>query len=71
MDQEYKPKLLYKRAKIYPNTEDTTICPYCGATTITDHDKMEIYCQDCGLIVKASIPYVGNRFINYPYGTIL
>lgn len=60
-----------RRAKLQPNTEDTTICPKCGAETITDNNKAEIYCKDCGLIVKASISYVGNRKLDYPYGTLL
>lgn len=60
-----------RRAKVHPNTEDTTTCPECGAETITDLDKCEIYCHDCGLVVKASIEYVGNRKICYPYGILL
>lgn len=62
---------LNRRAKLHPNTEKTGICPSCGAKTKTDLDKAEIYCTDCGLVVKASIPYVGNKKINYPYGTLL
>ena len=60
-----------RRAKLHRNTEDTDTCPECGATTITDLDKCEIYCPDCGLVVKASIAYVGNQFIIYPYGLLL
>jgi hypothetical protein len=76
MDQ-HKPKnrcvtyKKYRRAKLHPNNENQEICPECGAETITDLDRCEIYCQDCGLVVKASISYVGNRFILYPYGTLL
>ncbi len=62
---------LNRRAKLYPNKEKIGICPECGAKTIKDMDKAEIYCKDCGLIVKASIRYVGNKQINYPFGTLL
>jgi hypothetical protein len=76
MDQ-HKPKnrcvtyKKYRRAKLHRNNENQEICPECGAETITDLDRCEIYCTDCGLVVKASISYVGNRFILYPYGTLL
>ena len=60
-----------RRAKLHPNTEKVGLCPECGAKTVIDKDKAEIYCKDCGLVVKASIPYVGNRIIKYPYGTLL
>ena len=71
--QQYKfPKYVtIRRAKLHPNTEDTHICPECGAETITDLDRCEIYCHDCGLIVKASIEYVGNKRLMYPYGILL
>lgn len=76
MDQ-HKPKnrcvtyKKYRRAKLHPTNEDTNTCPKCGAETITDLDKCEIYCHDCGLIVKASISYVGVKRVCYPYGTLL
>ena len=60
-----------KRAKIRIVNEDIGKCPECGADTITDLDKAEIYCHDCGLIVKASIEYVGNKRLIYPYGVLL
>lgn len=60
-----------KRAKIRTTDEDTSKCPYCGADTVTDNDKAEIYCHDCGLVVKASIEYVGNKRLMYPYGILL
>lgn len=70
---EYLKDVTYnnRRAKLHPNIEKTGICPSCGAKTKTDLDKAEIYCTDCGLVVKASIPYVGNKKIDYPYGTLL
>ena len=72
MDQHnIKYKITYKRAKTIPNTEDTSICPDCGAETITDYGHGEIYCRDCGLVVKASIAYVGNEYCVYPYGILL
>ena len=71
MDQNTKLKHIYKKAKTIPNNEDTSICPVCGATTITDNGHAEIYCTDCGLIVKASITYVGVEYCTYPYGTLL
>lgn len=61
----------HRRAKLIPNNETPEICPQCGAETVTDMDKAEIYCPDCGLVVKASIPYVGNKQIIYPFGTLL
>jgi transcription elongation factor Elf1 len=60
-----------RRAKLHRNKEKIGKCPECGAETITDMDKAEIYCKDCGLVVKASIPYSGVKHINYPYGTLL
>ena len=60
-----------RRAKLIPNKEKVGICPECGAHTEYDMDKAEIYCHDCGLVVKASIPYVGNKQIIYPYGILL
>ena len=61
----------YRRAKLHPNNENTEICPNCGAETITDLDRCEIYCSSCGLVIKASIEYVGVKKLLYPYGTLL
>ena len=61
----------HRRARLHANNENVDICPNCGAETITDLDKCEIYCHDCGLVVKASISYVGIKHILYPYGTLL
>ena len=62
---------LNRRAKLHPNKEKVGICPECGAKTKIDMDRAEIYCTDCGLVVKASIPYTGVKTVNYPYGTLL
>lgn len=62
---------LYRRAKLHPNKEKVGLCPDCGAKTKIDRDRAEIYCPDCGLIVKASIPYTGVKQVIYPYGTLL
>ena len=70
-DKKFPGYVTRRRAKLQANNEDTSICPECGAKTVTDLDKCEIYCPDCGLIVKASISYVGVKFIQYPYGTLL
>ena len=61
----------YRRAKLHLNNENTEICPKCGAETITDLDRCEIYCSNCGLVIKASIEYVGVKRLLYPYGTLL
>lgn len=61
----------YRRARLHRNNEKLGICPECGAHTEYDMDKAEIYCTDCGLIVKASISYVGTKQVIYPYGTLL
>lgn len=80
---EYKEKFLEKflekysvlignrRAQLIPNEENPDICPECGANTKYDQDKAEIYCNDCGLVVKASIPYSGNKHIHHHYGILL
>ena len=60
-----------RRAKLQPNKEKIGICPECGAQTRIDMGRAEIYCTDCGLVVKASIPYAGVKKVNYPYGTLL
>ena len=70
-DKKFPGYVTRRRAKLQANNEDTSICPECGAKTVTDLGKCEIYCPDCGLIVKASISYVGVKFIRYPYGTLL
>ena len=44
---------------------ETEICPECGANTQYDEDKAEIYCTDCGLVVKASIHYSGVKHIHH------
>lgn len=74
MDQ-HKPRCVtykkYRRAKLHRNNENLETCPECGAKTVTDLDHCEIYCHDCGLVVKASISYVGVKRVCYPYGTLL
>ena len=76
--QTYEKKFLKKiqlvsirRARLIPTNENTSRCPECGAKTKTDMNRGEIYCTDCGLIVKASIHYSGNKYIDDPYGTLL
>lgn len=80
--QEYENKFLKKfkeqfnvndirRASLHYTYEKVSTCPECGAHTEYDMDKAEIYCKDCGLVVKASIYYVGNHRIIYPYGILL
>ena len=64
-------RLIYRRAKHYRVTDDTETCPECGADTITDMDRCEIYCKECGLVTQATIPYVGLRKVNYKYGLLL
>lgn len=67
------PRVVIKprRTKLLPTNETPEICPQCGVMTIDDMDRGEIYCPDCGLVVKASISYVGVKHIHYPYGTYL
>ena len=78
--QTYEKKFLYKfkirlvshrRARLIKNNETVHKCPECGAKTKIDLDRAERYCTQCGLIVKASIHYVGNTYIDDPYGTLL
>ena len=59
---------LHKRAKIIRIQEDTTSCPHCHNETTTDHHRAETYCTECGLVVSATIDYVGLRRIHYEYG---
>lgn len=66
-----KPLTSFRRAQLKYTYDKTSICPRCGTKTIVDLDKAEIYCPDCGLVVKASIEYVGNRQVSYPYGLLL
>ena len=61
----------YRRAKLQYTEEHPEVCPKCGADTITDMGMMEIYCPDCGLVVKASIEYSGVKRVLYPYGILL
>jgi len=76
--QTYEKKFLkkiqlvsFRRARLIPTNENTSRCPECGAKTILDMDRGERYCRNCGLVVKASIHYVGNKYIDDPYGTLL
>ena len=61
-------RVVYRRAKLHRVTEDTSVCPECGANTEQDLEHMETYCKECGLITQATIMYVGVKKINYPYG---
>lgn len=65
-----KKRIVYRRAKLYRVNEDTSVCPECGARTETDMEHAETYCTSCGLVTSATIPYVGNRRIKYPYGLL-
>ncbi len=75
---EYEKKFLhtfqqvsFRRARLLTNNENISKCPECHGATRLDMDNGEIYCTDCGLIVKASIKYVGLKKIEYPYGILL
>ena len=61
----------FRRARLLTNNENISKCPECHGATRLDMDNGEIYCTDCGLIVKASIKYVGLKKIEYPYGILL
>ena len=61
----------FRRASIIYAYGNINQCPDCGAKTKIDRAHGEIYCQDCGLIVRASIMYVGNMEVVYPYGLLL
>ena len=67
-----KPRLVsYRRAKLDRVTDDTTVCPECGAKIETDYLHAETHCTRCGLVTQATIEYVGLRKIIYPYGLLL
>lgn len=66
-----KYKVVYRRAKLHRVTEDTSICPDCGAETRVDMDRCEAYCKECGLVTQATIPYVGVKKVSYMYGLLL
>ena len=77
---EYQKKFLskfkismvsFRRARLIPTNENTSKCPSCGAKTKIDMDRGEIYCTQCGLIVKCSIKYTGIHKVNPPYGILL
>ena len=61
----------FKRARLIYTHENSSICPECGAKTILDKDMSEIYCTQCGLIVKSSIQHCGVKWLNNPYGLLL
>ena len=61
----------YRRAQRRPSYDKVSICPECGTETVKDLDRAEIYCPSCGLIVKASIDYVGIYKVSYPFGLLL
>lgn len=72
--KEFKKKISvseYRRAQLIPTYEKTHECPKCGADAKLDLEHMELYCTDCGYITKASIAYVGNCKVRYPYGILL
>lgn len=59
-----------KRAEVIRVHENRRKCPNCKSynTLTTDYDRAETYCEACGLITSASIPYVGLRKIHYKHG---
>lgn len=64
-------RVVYRRAKLHRVTDDTSVCPECGANTEQDLEHMETYCKECGLITQATIQYVGNHKIIYTHGLLL
>ena len=64
-------RVVYRRAKPHRIDEDTSVCPDCGAKTQSDYEHAETYCTKCGLVTSATILYVGNEKVIYPYGLLL
>ena len=60
----------FKRAEIIRVKENRNKCPDCKSynTMMTDMERAETYCTNCGLITSAAIDYVGLRKINYKHG---
>ena len=44
-------------------------CPECESELTTDDS--EIYCENCGLVVAASMEYVAGQKVILPYGIVL
>lgn len=66
-----KTSVVNRRAKLHRINDNINVCPDCGAETRTDYEHAETYCTECGLITQATIEYVGNKKIKYPYGLLL
>ena len=45
-------------------------CPECGSEDIV-HDEDVTYCQNCGIVLSASIMYSGGNKIMLPWGLLL
>lgn len=58
------PRIVYLNTFIKPLP---TYCPECNSEELLDGEA-ERYCSKCGLVVTASIEYVGLERIILPYG---
>ena len=58
------PRITYLNTFIKPLP---TYCPECNSDKLVDGEA-ERYCSKCGLVVTASIEYVGLKHIILPYG---
>lgn len=59
-----------KRAEVIRVKENRRKCPDCHSynTLMTDLDRAETYCTECGLVTSATINYVGLREVHYKHG---
>ena len=62
---QHEIRLAYLETFVKPQRN---YCPECGNALNTTEDNDETFCDACGLIVSASIEYVGVLKIDLPYG---
>ena len=60
-----------KRAKTWSALIDFTECPECKNEIIHDEEHCLDYCKKCGLVTRASTPYVAGTKIEYPYSILI
>ena len=55
--------------KVKPHTPQRP-CPECGSTDII-YDEDETYCNNCKIVLSASIKYSGGDMIELPWGLLI
>ena len=60
-----------KRAKTWRAQINFNECPECKKPVKHDEEHCLDYCTHCGLITRASTPYIAGIKIKYPYSILI